>query len=94
VTAQLTQVDADEKADAAQITAGQAALDTAITNLTAQINAGAEPDLTELLAAQSVLAGDHPTLEAAVAALTADPNVTPAPSTTPAPATPEPAPAS
>lgn len=71
LTADLTQIDADEKANAAAIAAAQQGLDTIITGL----QAGQAPDLTELLAVKAVLDGDHPTLEAAVTALSADPNL-------------------
>lgn len=76
-TAFDTQLDADLKALAGQVTAGQQALDTAIANLNAKIAAGQPVDTSELVAAQAVLAGDQPTLDAAVAALNADPNITP-----------------
>lgn len=74
ITSEIQATDADVVSLTAQVTAGQAALDTAITNLEAQVAAGQAPDLTELKAAQAVLAGDQPNLDAAVAALSADPN--------------------
>lgn len=78
-TAQLTATDNDIKALAGQVTAGQQAFDTAIATLEAQIAAGQTVDTTQLKAAQLVLAGDQPSLDAAVAALAADPNLTPSP---------------
>jgi hypothetical protein len=72
-----TQLDADLQALTGQVTAGQQALDTAIANLNAKIAAGQQVDTTELVAAQAVLAGDQPNLDAAVAALGADPNAAP-----------------
>lgn len=77
ITSEIQATDADVVSLTAQVTAGQAALDTAITNLEAQVAAGQAPDLTELKAAQAVLAGDQPNLDAAVAALAADPNAAP-----------------
>jgi hypothetical protein len=76
-TAQLTATDNDVKALTGQVTAGQQAFDTAITTLEGQIAAGQPVDTTQLKAAQLVLAGDQPSLDAAVAALAADPNLTP-----------------
>lgn len=78
VTATLTAEDTDIKNLASTVANAQAALDIAITNLQNTIADGGQPDLTELLAAQSVLAGDQPNLDAAVAALAADPAITPA----------------
>lgn len=69
------QLDTDVKGLAAQVTAGQAALDQAIALLKA---ANPTVDTSVLTAAQAVLAGDQPTLDAAVAALGSDVNVTPA----------------
>jgi hypothetical protein len=84
-TAFDTQLDGDLKTLAGQVTAGQQAFDTAIANLETQIAAGGQIDTTELKAAQAVLAGDQPTLDAAVAALAADPSAAPAPAPAPAP---------
>lgn len=69
------QLDTDVKALTAQVTAGLAALDQAIANLQA---ANPAVDTSELVAAQAVLAGDQPNLDAAVAALAKDPNAAPA----------------
>lgn len=75
ITGQLQAEDADINSLRTQVTNGQAALDTAIANLDAQVAAGnQQPDLTQLKAAAAVLAGDQPNLDAAVAALTGDPN--------------------
>jgi hypothetical protein len=71
-----TALDTDLKNLTTQVTAGQQALDAAIAALQAA-NPGV--DTSKLVAAQLVLAGDQPTLDAAVAALTADPNITPTP---------------
>jgi chromosome segregation ATPase len=87
ITGQLQAEDTDINSLRTQVTSGQQALDTAITNLEAQVAAGSAPDLTELKAAAAVLAGDQPNLDAAVAALTSDPNAaqpTPVPSNPPA----------
>lgn len=81
LTADLTQIDADEKANAAAIAASKTAFDTAIAGLQQQIADGQAPDLTQLLAARAVLDGDHPDLESAVTALSGDPAIAqPAPS--------------
>lgn len=77
ITAQLGQQDTDIRNLTTQVTSGQAALDTAITNLEAQVAAGQPADLTQLKAAAAVVAGDFPDLDAAVAALGADPNAAP-----------------
>ena len=68
-------LDSDIKTLTAQVTAGQAALDQAIANLQAA-NPGV--DTSQLVAVQAVLKGDQPNLDAAVAALAADPNAAPA----------------
>lgn len=70
-----TQLDGDLKTLTAQVTSGMQALDTAIANLQA---ANPSVDVSQLVAAQAVLAGDQPNLDAAVAALGADPNAAPA----------------
>jgi hypothetical protein len=80
-TAFDTQLDTDLNALKTQVTNGQAALDAAIAALKV---ASPSVDTSKLVAAQLVLAGDQPNLDAAVAALTADPNIAPAP-VTPAP---------
>jgi hypothetical protein len=72
-TAFDTQLDTDLKGLSGQVAAGQAALDALI----AKLNAGGSVDTAQLVAAQAVLAGDQPTLDAAVAALSGDPNVQP-----------------
>jgi multidrug resistance efflux pump len=69
------QLDADIKNLTARVTAGMAALDQAIANLQA---ANPAVDTSQLVAAQAVLAGDQPNLDAAVAALAADPHAAPA----------------
>jgi hypothetical protein len=80
-TAFDVQLDTDLNALKTQVTSGQAALDAAIAALKV---ASPAVDTSKLVAAQLVLAGDQPNLDAAVAALTADPNIAPAP-VTPAP---------
>jgi hypothetical protein len=80
-TAFDVQLDTDFKALTTQVASGQAALDAAIA---AFKTANPGVDTSKLVAAQLVLAGDQPTLDAAVAALAADPNITPTP-VTPAP---------
>lgn len=69
------QLDTDVKSLTAQVTAGMAALDQAIANLQA---ANPAVDTSQLVAARAVLAGDQPSLDAAIAALVADPNAAPA----------------
>lgn len=78
VAAEVQAEDTDVVALTAKVTAGQAALDQVIAALEAQVAAGQAPDLTQLKAVASVLAGDQPNLDAAVAALAADPAVPPA----------------
>ena len=80
-TAFDTQLDADLNALKTQVVSGQAALDAAIAALKVTNPA---VDTSKLVAAQLVLSGDQPTLDAAVAALAADPNIAPTP-VTPAP---------
>lgn len=84
-TAFDTQLDTDIKALTAQVTNGVAAFDAAIAALKA---ANPDVDTTGLVAAQAVLAGDQPDLDAAVAAMTADPNIAPPASATTEGATP------
>lgn len=69
------QLDTDVKNLTTQVTAGMAALDQAIANLQA---ANPAVDTSQLVAAKAVLAGDQPNLDAAIAALAADPNAAPA----------------
>lgn len=73
-TAFDTQLDTDLKALTAQVGNGTAAFDAAIAALKAA-NPGV--DTSGLVAAQAVLAGDQPNLDAAVAAQAADPNIAP-----------------
>jgi hypothetical protein len=80
-TAFDVQLDADLNALKTQVVSGQAALDAAIAALKVTNPA---VDTSKLVAAQLVLSGDQPTLDAAVAALAADPNIAPTP-VTPAP---------
>ena len=75
-TAFDVQLDTDLNALKTQVVSGQAALDAAIAALKVTNPA---VDTSKLVAAQLVLAGDQPTLDAAVAALAADPNITPTP---------------
>jgi hypothetical protein len=75
-TAFDVQLDTDLNALKTQVVSGQAALDAAIAALKV---ANPAVDTSKLVAAQLVLAGDQPTLDAAVAALAADPNITPTP---------------
>jgi hypothetical protein len=83
-TAFDTQLDADLKNLTAQVTNGTAAFDAAIAALKA---ANPTVDTSKLVAAQAVLAGDQPNLDAAVAAQQADPNIAP-PAAPAAPAAP------
>lgn len=70
-----TQLDADLKNLSQQVSNGTAAFDAAIASLKAE---NPDVDTSKLVAAQAVLAGDQPNLDAAVAAQQADPNIAPA----------------
>lgn len=74
ITQQIQAEDADINTLRTQVTSGQAALYQAIATLESKVDPA---DLTELKAAAAVLAGDFPDLDAAVAALGADPNAAP-----------------